>query len=42
MQAEDYLTEEIEKLELEDLPGVQGLKALRVSVKNSVLPHGVS
>ena len=49
MQAEDYLTEEIEKLELEDLPGVQGLKALRVGVKNSVLPptdvvgpHGVS
>jgi hypothetical protein len=49
MQAEDYLTEEIERLELEDLPGVQGLKALRVGVKNSVLPptdvvgpHGVS
>ena len=32
MQAEDYLREEIERLELEDLPGVQGLKALRVSV----------
>lgn len=31
MQAEGYLTEEIERLELEDLPGVQGLKALRVS-----------
>jgi hypothetical protein len=32
MQAEDYLREEIERVELEDLPGVQGLKALRVSV----------
>jgi hypothetical protein len=49
MQAEDYLSDEIERLELEDLPGVQGLKALRVSVKNSVLPptdvvgpHGAS
>ena len=32
LQEEDYLAEEIERLELEDLPGVQGLKALRVGV----------
>jgi hypothetical protein len=42
MQAEGHLSEEIERLELEDLPGVQGLKALRVGVKNPMPPHGAS
>ncbi len=32
MQAEDDLRKEVEELEIEDLPGVQGLKALRVAV----------
>ncbi|MCW3080942.1 hypothetical protein [Segetibacter sp.] len=33
LQSKKLLTEEIEKLELEDLQGVSGLKALRVGVK---------
>jgi hypothetical protein len=32
LQSEGYLTREIEDLELEDLPGVQGLRALRVGI----------
>ena len=32
LRARGYLTEEIERLELEDLPGVRGLKALRAGV----------
>lgn len=32
LQSRDYLLEDLEALELEDLPGVQGLKGLRVSV----------
>lgn len=32
LQSEGYLEEPIESLELEDMPGVQGLKALRVRV----------
>jgi hypothetical protein len=35
LQAQGYLTEELESLELEDLPGVQGLRALRVTVNVS-------
>ncbi len=33
LQDRGYLRDDVEELELEDLPGVQGLKALRVSVK---------
>jgi GAF domain len=32
LQTEGYLTNDLEKLEVEELPGVQGLKALRVGV----------
>ncbi|MEA3232107.1 MAG: hypothetical protein U9Q05_10185, partial [Thermodesulfobacteriota bacterium] len=32
LQSEGYLTEELEKLEVEDLPGVQGLRSFRVGV----------
>ena len=32
LQAEGYLTSDLETLDLEELPGVQGLKALRVGV----------
>ena len=32
LQAEGYVKEEVEDLELEDLQGVQGLKALRVAI----------
>jgi len=32
LQTEGYLTHDLEKLEVEELPGVQGLKALRVGV----------
>ena len=32
LQKEGYLTGEVEDLELEDLPGVQGLKSLRIGV----------
>ena len=38
LQSEGYLTEELETLDLEELPGVQGLKAFRVDVDlNSLL-----
>ncbi|MCB2185483.1 MAG: GAF domain-containing protein [Deltaproteobacteria bacterium] len=32
LQSQGYLTRQVDRLELEDLPGVQGLKALRVGV----------
>jgi len=32
LQSKGYLTEELEKLEVEDLPGVQGLRSFRVGV----------
>ena len=32
LQSEGYLTEELEELEVEDLPGVQGLRSFRVGV----------
>jgi hypothetical protein len=32
LQAEGYLLDDVESLDLEDLPGVQGLKALRVGI----------
>jgi len=32
LQAQGYLREDLESLELEDLPGVQGLRALRVGI----------
>ncbi|MGQ9653684.1 MAG: GAF domain-containing protein [Thermodesulfobacteriota bacterium] len=32
LQAQGYLTEDLESLEVEDLPGVQGLRALRVEI----------
>jgi len=32
LQAEGYLTHDVERLDVEELPGVQGLKALRVGV----------
>jgi GAF domain-containing protein len=39
LQSEGYLTGELEELELEDLPGVQGLRALRIGIhlESSVL-----
>ena len=33
LQGQDYLNDDLESLELDDLPGVQGLRALRVGVK---------
>lgn len=33
LQGQDYLSDDLESLELNDLPGVQGLRALRVGVK---------
>ncbi len=33
LQGQDYLNDDMETLELDDLPGVQGLRALRVGVK---------
>jgi hypothetical protein len=35
LQEEGFLNQDLEKLELEDLPGVQGLKALRVGINLS-------
>jgi hypothetical protein len=32
LQSEGYLTDELEMLDLEDLPDIQGLKSLRVSI----------
>lgn len=33
LQGQDYLNDDVESLDLDDLPGVQGLRALRVGVK---------
>jgi hypothetical protein len=39
MQAAGELTETVETLMLEDLPGAQGLQALRVMVAMQPTPH---
>ncbi len=43
LKSKDYITGEVEELELENLQGVQGLKALRIKINiNSTIESGKS
>ena len=43
LRSKDYITGEVEELELENLQGVQGLKALRIKINiNSTIESGKS
>ena len=39
-KTEGYLLDDVEELEVEDLQGIQGLRALRVSINFSQIAHG--